>query len=336
MDEQHVPTREEIKAILRTRPDFSRGQVNTALAKHSLGSVEELEVCPSYVPNVVLRVTTQYGLHLVFKIQFRSTWDWTLNQEYQTIRTLRESTDLPVPTTCILDADRDVLEYPFLIVSRMDGAATDELYKQSGSAMRRILARQLGEIQATIHGCPIDNQAGFPNLDLRDWPDLVLNLLFGDAALQTQLGRLCPEFEPQVREALESRSALAVTEEPVLVWRDGLFYNTVSTRSADTASISGIFDFQSAAISQRYVDHFKVSRALSAPSPEWSAFVEGYAESGGLSVSGDDSAVAQAFRVYGPAYQVRHFFDFLGTLHHATPNWLNEFVSALDTEVAEK
>ena len=100
--------------------------------------------------------------------------------------------------------------------------------------------------------------------------------------------------------------------------------------------ISGIFDFQSAALGQSYADHFKQSRALSAPSSEWLAYSEGYAERGGGPISGDDSAVARAFRVYGPAYQVRHFFDLLGMLHHATPNWLSEFVDVLETELTEQ
>ncbi|NKB68342.1 MAG: phosphotransferase [Candidatus Latescibacteria bacterium] len=327
--DEPLPTADQIRARLKGKPSFSAESIDPLLRKHGFGSVRSCENRSSYVPNVVLQVECEDLRQLAIKIQVFHTWDWTLSQEALALAALSQSTDVLLPRFWILDQDRDVLDYPVLIEEWLPGPSAADHFSAADLARRAELARQLGLTHAKIHGCPCQG-LNLPKLDLRNWRQLILDLLFGHSALRDDLRDAFPEVESNVRSQLDQVQSFAVADEPGLIWRDGLLHNAV-VAEADNGCRLGVFDFQSAAISQPYADHFKVRGSLGGGTPEWDAFVDGYKSVAQRAPTEPDSPIGRAFRMYAPAYQIRHFYELFGYLHYRTPKWLNGLFEALET-----
>ena len=327
--DEPLPTAEHVRGVLRGRLSISPESIGELLRKHDLGDVRSCKSRSSYVPNVVLRVECTDSRNLAIKIQVRHTWDWTLSQEEQAIIVLTSSTDLHLPRLRTLDQDCDVLDYPVLISEWLPGPSAADRFGAADLDCRTELARQLGITHAKIHDCPCHGLA-LPILDLREWRQLIPSLLFEKPTLRDDLTATFPGIEINVQSLLDQVPNTNVTDESCLIWRDGLLHNAVVVDSDESVGLA-VFDFQSAAIGQAYPDHFKVRGSLGDDTAEWDAFVDGYSSVTLRKPISPDSTTGHAFRMYAPAYQIRHFYELVGCLHHNTPKWLNGLFAALET-----
>ena len=330
--DEPLETADRVRSVFRGKPSFSDESISRILQKHGFAAVQTCEARSSYAPNVVMHVECEDSRQLAVKVQVLTTWDWTLTQEALTLDVLTRSTDLLLPEFWILDQDRDVLGYPVLILDWLPGPSAADEYDAADSDRRRGLARQLGLIHGSIHACPCHGLA-LPELDLREWRQLVHSFLFGHQQLRDDLRARFPDIERDVRSSLDKVEDFIVSDDLCLIWRDGKFHNTVVV-DGDESFRLGAFDFQSAAIGQTYPDCFKARASIGADSPEWDHFVDGYTSVTDRRPTEPDSQTARAFRMYSNAYQIRHFYELAGCLHYRTPKWLNGLFEALEKEGA--
>lgn len=333
VSDEPLSTADQVRAVIEGKPSFPVNLLDKLLCKHGLGAVKSCASRASYVPNIVLHVECEDFRSLALKVQVLHTWDWTLVQEVLAIEALAKSTDVLVPRVWALDRDCDILDYPVLIEEWLPGPSAADDFGEAGLDRRTEIARQLGVTHAEIHTCPC-RDLDLPVLDLRNWRQLILSLLFDHPALRAELLAAFPSVESDVRSLLELVQKFDVADEPCLIWRDGLLHNAV-VAAVDGSLRLGVFDFQSAAMGQPYPDHFKVRGFFGGGTPEWGAFVDGYRSVAQREPTESKSPTARAFRMYAPAYQIRHFYELVGCLHHRTPKWLNALFAALETEGIE-
>ena len=245
--EEHLGLKGTIRALYDSRPKLTLDTAKQLLDRHDLGRAIAVEPLGPYVINFVHKILRDDRQPIVFKGQYRATVGWSLSQEAAALEHLRKATDLPVPALLACADSGGPEGCPYLLLSWMDGEPTLALYEAGETGIRCDLARQLGEIVAAIHDCPLEEDPGLPVIDLRNWQQVVEDCLFSGEALHEALSRLAPELEGAVRSGLASARNTHGLGAPVLTWRDAGLHNTVSEIASGSAPvIRGVFDFQSA------------------------------------------------------------------------------------------
>lgn len=245
--------RAAFRQMSSARFPLSNEQAERLLAKHHLGKLAHQQVMESNFTNSVFDCRTLAGDGYIFKVQYRAG-----NQPLEADRDVTHLLKgrLPVASLCLLDNDCDVIPYPTLILSKLEGELAESVFEHSTHQARIQLSRILGEILAAVHAVPVaEDQVPHKRFfGLNDWREKVAAGLLEDAALRRMLDEIDPTFYPKLQDLLDQVPDLHFEEKRCLVWGDPKFHNFHVCVDGDDIRLGGVFDFQTAGLGNPIFD----------------------------------------------------------------------------------
>jgi Ser/Thr protein kinase RdoA (MazF antagonist) len=324
-----------LKLIQSEQVTLTDDQIAAVLEKHRLGAPRSSELVGAHFLNVVYAITPATGEALILKVQLREGLGSLRAEDYM-IRLLGSSTDLPVSSYSMLDGDRDVLAYPYLLVARLPGENCRTLFERASHATRLQLSGELGRILRVIHGQDVDDPKCLPNDDLNEWRSIFQATFFGDDCFRQEIVALSPSFLPQLTKAMAAIAPASCTGPPVLLWRDPGLSNMLAQESASGVTVSGLFDFQFSSFGSPFIDRTIAENGFWQSTPSearateeyLAAFREGY---GARETEGreDRDVLGTLFAVLTQARAARLWWDWARILHTETPDRLEKVLIGL-------
>ena len=329
----NMPT---VKRIGRQKLELSRTDAPAILEKHQLGRLMTLKPLDANPMNSIFELVPERGDSLILKIQYRPGIG-SLKGEHYAIHLLRQLTDLPVSNLCLLDNDKDIIPYPYLISNKLPGESGYDFFERTDHANRTQLSEALGHIVGVIHHLEVREPEQLRNCDLNQWQGIIQEALLSDENFREEIAALSDTFYSQLSDLMASVPALQIDDEPVLLWSDAFFHNLLLKNSGIKIQITGIYDFQFAAYGSRLFDldkiegNFRVRRPREIYGhPEYiKQFYKGY-EGAGQAVNAPSETQQILVDILRNAIQVRcWWWDCFGILHPKTSEYLKAILVGL-------
>ena len=325
-----------VKRIGRQKLEISTTDASAILEKHQLGRLMTLRPLEANPMNSIFEIKPERGDSLILKIQCRLGIG-SLKGEHYAIHLLRQLTDLPVSNLCLLDDDRDILPYPYLLSNKLSGESGYAFFERTDHAARIQLSEAFGHIVGVIHSLEVAEPERLRNCDLSQWRSIVQEALFSDENLRDEIAAFSDTFHSQLSDLMASVPALQIDNEPVLLWCDAFFHNLLLKNNGRKIQITGIYDFQFAAYGSRLFDldkiegNFRVRRPREIYGhPEYiEQFHKGY-EGAGKAVNAPSEIHQTLVNIIRNAIQVRYWWwDCFGVIHPKTSDYLKAILVGL-------
>ena len=249
--------RAEFKRMSQERFPLSDGLAENFLAKHKLGKLESQSLIGGNFTNSVFECRTTVGDRFILKIQYR-VGNLPLEADRDVTHLLKET--LPVTSLCLLDNDCDIIPFPTLILSKLEGELAETVFEHSTHDARIRLSGILGETLAAIHSVSV-SEGEVPNkplFGLNGWREKVVGGVFEDEELRRVIDRIDQAFYPKLERLLDQVPPLYFDEKHCLVWGDPKFHNFLVQKDGDDIQLCGVFDFQTAGLGNPIFDAFYV------------------------------------------------------------------------------
>jgi Ser/Thr protein kinase RdoA (MazF antagonist) len=245
--------RAEFKRMSQERFPLSDDLAENFLAKHKLGKLESQRLMGGNFTNSVFECRTTVGDCFILKIQYR-VGNLSLEADRDVTQLLEEA--LTVTSLCLLDNDCDVIPFPTLILSKLEGELAETIFEHSTHQARIRLSRILGEILATIHAVPVSEGQvpSKPLFSLNGWREKVGDGLLKDEELRSVIDGIDRGFYAQLQGLLDQIPDLHFDEKLCLVWGDPKFHNFLVQEDGDDIQLCGVFDFQTAGLGNPIFD----------------------------------------------------------------------------------
>ena len=250
-----LANKETVKRIGQQKLEISMAAASATLEKHQLGRLMTFKPLEANPMNSIFELTPERGDSLILKIQCRLGIG-SLEGEHYVIHLLRQLTDLPVSNLCLLDDDKDIIPYPYLLSNKLSGESGYAFFERTDHAARMQLSEAFGHIVGVIHSLEVAEPERLRNCDLNQWQKIVKEALLSDADFRKEIVALSDTFYPQLDDLMASGAALQIDEEPVLLWGDAFLYNLLVKSSGRKVQITGLYDFQFAAYGSRLFDFY--------------------------------------------------------------------------------
>ncbi len=208
----NISTREDYRRIYRDA-DVWLPAMRAICQRHGLNA-DQLEFAPP-------------GTHVVFRVEglyiklFSPLWGEDFVPERLVLRQLSGRPDLPVPQ---LVAEGAIEDWPYIIVTAVDGVPLYEVWNAMDVSDRTRIAARCGELMAALHSTPTDgleaiavDWSTFVEGQIRDCVDSLARADIDEQwkhSIVEFLNDLPPLFEPGFRPVLLSAD---VTDEHILV-----------------------------------------------------------------------------------------------------------------------
>ena len=329
----NMPT---VKRIGRRKLELSTVEASTILEKHELGRLRTLKPLEANPMNSIFELTSEQGDLFILKIQCRPGIG-SLKGEHYAIHLLRQLTDLPVSNLCLLDDDRDIIPYPYLLSNKLSGESGFAFFERTDHAARMQLSEALGHIVGVIHSLEVAEPERLRNCDLNQWHGIVQEALLSDENFREEIAAFSDTFYSRLSNLMASVSALQIDDEPVLLWSDAFFHNLLVKSRRRKIQITGLYDFQFAAYGSRLFDldkiegNFRIRRRRQVYGhPEYiGQFYKGY-EGIENAVNAPSETHQILVDILRNAIQVRYWWwDCFGVLHPKTPEYLKAILVGL-------
>ncbi len=327
-----------VKRIGRQKLALSSTEASAILEKHQLGRLMTLKPLDANPMNSVFELTPEQDDSFILKIQYRPGIG-SLNGEHYAVHLLRQLTDLPVPSLCTLDDDRDIIPYPYLLSNKLSGESGYDFFERTDHANRIQISEALGYIVGVIHSLEVAEPEHLRNCDLNQWQEIVSGALLSDENFREEIAAFSDTFYSELNDLMTSVSTLQIDDEPVLLWGDPFFYNFLVTSSGKKVQITGLYDFQFAAYGSRLFDLYKIAGDFRVRRPREiyghpeyiEQFYKGY-EGTGRAVNAPSDTHQILVNIICNAIQVRHWWwDCFGIL----PPKASECLKAILVGLAE-
>ena len=246
-----------VKRIGRQKLEISTTDASAILEKHQLGRLMTLRPLEANPMNSIFEIKPERGDSLILKIQCRLGIG-SLKGEHYAIHLLRQLTDLPVSNLCLLDDDRDILPYPYLLSNKLSGESGYAFFERTDHAARIQLSEAFGHIVGVIHSLEVAESERLRNCNLSQWQGIVKEALLSDEDLREEIAALSDTFYPQLDNLMASVTTQWIDDKPVFLWGDPFFYNLLVKSSGSKVQITGLYDFQFAAYGSYLFDFYKV------------------------------------------------------------------------------
>ena len=331
-----LANRETVRRIVQQKLEISMATASAILEKHQLGRLMTLKPLEANPMNAIFELKPEQGDSLILKIQCRPGIG-SLKGEHYAIHLLRQLTDLPVSNLCILDDDRDIISYPYLLSNRLPGESGSGFFERTDHANRMQLSEALGHIVGTLHALEVAEPEQLRNCDLNQWQGIVKEALLSDENFREEVAAFSDTFYSQLSDLMALVPALQIDDEPVLLWSDAFFHNLLLKNSGRKIQITGIYDFQFAAYGSRLFDlekiegNFRVRRPREIYGhPKYiEQFYKGY-EGVGKAANAPSETHQILVNILRNAIQVRYWWwDCFGILHSKTPEYLKAILVGL-------
>ena len=315
--------------IGKQKLEISTAEASAILEKYQLGRLMTLKPLEANPMNSIFELALEQGDLLILKIQCRPGIG-SLEGEHYVIHLLKQLTDLPVSNLCLLDNDRDIIPYPYLLSNKLSGESGCTFFERTDHVNRMQLSEALGRIVGVIHHLEVAESEQLRNCDLRQWQGIIQETLLSGEDFRKEIAALSDTFYPQLNDLMASVTALRIDDEPVLLWGDAFFYNLLVTSSSRQVQITGLYDFQFAAYGSRLFDLYKIEGDFRVrrpreiySQPEYiEQFYRGYAGAG-KTVNASSDTHQILVDIIRNAIQVRYWWwDCFGILHPKTPEYL--------------
>ena len=333
---RQLANRETVRRIDRQKLALSRDEASAILESHQLGRLMTFKPLEANPMNSIFELTPERGDSLILKIQYRPGIG-SLEGEHYAIHLLRQLTDLPVSNLCLLDDDKDIIPYPYLLSNKLSGESGYAFFERTDHAARMQLSEAFGHIVGVIHSLEVAEPERLRNCDLNQWQKIVKEALLSDADFRKEIVALSDTFYPQLDDLMASVSALRIDDEPVLLWGDAFLYNLLVKRSSKKVQITGLYDFQFAAHGSCLFDFYKIEGDFRVRRPREiygcpkyiEQFYKGYTGTGkAVDVPSDTHQIL--VNIIRNAVQVRYWWwDCFGILHSKTPEYLKTILVGL-------
>ncbi len=329
----NMPT---VKRIGRRKLELSTAEASTILEKHELGRLRTLKPLEANPMNSIFELTSEQGDLFILKIQCRPGIG-SLKGEHYAIHLLRQRTDLPVSNLCLLDDDRDIIPYPYLLSNKLSGESGFAFFERTNHAARIQLSEGFGHIVGVIHSVEVVEPERLRNCDLNQWQDIVQEALLSDENFREEIAAFSGTFYSRLSNLMASVPASQIDDEPVLLWSDAFFHNLLVKSRGRKIQITGLYDFQFAAYGSRLFDLDKVEgnfrirhRRQVYGHPKYiEQFYKGYAGTG-KAVNAPSETHQILVDILRNAIQVRYWWwDCFGVLHPKTPEYLKAILVGL-------
>ena len=331
-----LANRETVRRIVQQKLEISMATASAILEKHQLERLMTLKPLEANPMNSIFELTLEQGDSLILKIQCRPGIG-SLKGEHYAIHLLRQLTDLPVSNLCLLDDDKDIIPYPYLLSNRLSGESGSAFFEKTNHAARMQLSEAFGHIVGVIHSLEVAEPERLRNCDLHQWQGIVQEALLSDENFREEVAAFSDTFYSQLSDLMASVPALQIDDEPVLLWSDAFFHNLLLKNSGGKIQITGIYDFQFAAYGSRLFDLNKIegnfqirSRREIYGHPEYiEQFYKGY-KGTGKAVNAPSDTHQILVNIIRNAIQVRYWWwDCFGVLHSKTPEYLKAILVGL-------
>lgn len=185
---------------------------------------------------------------LILRVNVREPESYTFQKEAALYRRLCAETDMPVPRVVALDVSRAIVPYDILVLERLHGVNTLDVWHQFDATTQRQISYDLGQALATLHCVRYTGYGGFnPALnDLGRACDWHVYLFDKTAEALVELWR-CSGLPAALLNGAEEYilgSFIPATPPPVLVHGDFGLHNTLVELREDGWHVSGIVDFE--------------------------------------------------------------------------------------------
>ena len=329
----NMPT---VKRIGRQKLELSTTDASAILEKHQLGSLMTIKPLEANPMNSIFELKPEQGDPLILKIQCRPGIG-SLKGEHYAIHLLRQLTNLPVSNLCTLDADKDIIPYPYLLSNKLSGESGCDFFERTDHANRMQLSEALGHIVGIIHRLEAVEPKQLRSCDLNQWQGILQEALLSDENFREEIAAFSHTFYSELNHLMASVPTLQIDNEPVLLWCDAFFHNLLLKNSGRKIQITGLYDFQFAAYGSRLFDLSKIEGnfRLRRPReiyghPEYiEQFYKGYERSGTV-VNAPSDIHQTLVNIIRNAIQVRYWWwDCFGILHPKTPEYLKAILVGL-------
>ena len=333
---RQLANKETVKRIGRQKLSLSRAEASAILEKHQLGSLMTFKSLDANPMNSIFELTLKQDDSLILKIQHRPGIG-SLEGEHYVMHLLKQQTDLPVSNLCLLDDDKDISPYPYLVSNKLSGESGYAFFERTDHANRMQLSEALGHIVGALHSLEVAAPEQLRNCDLNQWQGIVKEALLSDENLREEIAAFSDTFYSRLSDLMASVSALQIDDEPVLLWGDAFFHNLLVKSSGSKVHISGLYDFQFAAYGSRLFDFCKIEGDLRVRhpreiygQPEYiEQFYKGY-EGTERAVNVPSTTHQILVNVIRNAIQVRYWWwDCFGVLHPKTSDYLKAILVGL-------
>ena len=329
----NMPT---VKQIGRQKLEISTADAAAMLEKHQLGRLITLKPLDANPMNSIFELVSERGDSFILKIQYRPGIG-SLQGEHYALHLLKQLTDLPVSNLCLLDDDKDIIPYPYLISNKLSGESGSGFFERTNHANRMHLSEALGHIVGVIHRIEVSEPEQLRNCALNQWQGIVQEALLSDENFRAEVAAFSDTFYSQLSDLIASVPALEIEDDSVLLWSDAFFHNLLLKNSGRKIQITGIYDFQFAAYGSRLFDLEKIEgnfrvrrpREIYGHSEYIEQFYKGY-EGAGKAVNAPSDPHQILVNIIRNAIQVRYWWwDCFGILHSKTPEYLKAILVGL-------
>ena len=331
-----LANRETVRRIIQQKLEISMATASAILESHQLGRLMTLKPLEANPMNSIFELKPEQGDSLILKIQCRPGIG-SLKGEHYAIHLLRQLTDLPVSNLCILDDDKDIIPYPYLLSNKLSGESGYDFFERTDHANRMQLSEAFGHIVGVIHSLEVAEPERLRNCDLSQWRGIVQKALLSNDDFREEIVALSDTFYPQLDDLMLSVSALQIDEDSVLSWGDAFLYNLLVKSNGGKVEITGLYDFQFAAYGSPLFDFYKIEGDFRVRRPREiyghpeyiEQFYKGY-EGVGKAVNAPSDTHEILVNIIRNAIQVRYWWwDCFGTLDSKTPDYLKAILVGL-------
>lgn len=319
------------------QPDISIDHVTAILDKYQFGEARHLNLIGSNITNAVYDIVSNRGESFVLKVNF-GTGGEPLERDQYVTALLNKTTELPVSDLNILDRDEDAIPHPYLLLNKLPGESGLNFFNQQDESQQIKMMRRVGFVIGTIHNQTVSEPSLLDNSDLRNWQDLLNDILYTEESLREGIEILSPDFYPRCQELMRIIKTPEDIDEPVLLWGDANLWNFLFGACEAEIQITGIFDFQNASFGTRIFDfgfvdireefHGHFSTLVFDNSEYLRQFYDGYQEASGITVT-LKTQERRLQNVIQNAKSLRFFWRSSNTFPPVAPDLLNEILRDL-------